>query len=157
MTAAKEVVLHRELVAFIDDDEGPMERYQEALEEEGYKVERFINLIAALEYIRTTNDVPALWLVDVMMPIEDPSFMLEEGQSLLAAATLGLASGRVLFREIRKRFQHAPVILLTNVATPDILNAIEAEMDENAWCESKMAFVPSKLVALVQERIACHR
>lgn len=156
MTAAKSV-LHRDLVVFIDDDEGPMERYQDALNDEGYEVERFINLIAALNYIWTTSDVPALWLVDVMMPIEDPNFILEGGQSLLAAATLGLASGRVLFREIRKRFPNAPVILLTNVATPDILNAIEAEMDENAWCESKMSFVPSKLVALVGERIACHR
>ena len=49
MTAAEEVVLPRDMVVFIDDDEGPMELYQEALHEEGYAVERFINLIAALK------------------------------------------------------------------------------------------------------------
>lgn len=152
MTAAEEVVLPRDLVVFIDDDEGPMELYQKALEDEGYKVERFTSLIAALAYTRTTSDRPALWLVDVMMPIEDASVVID-GQPLMTAAAMGLASGRVLFGEIRKRFPETPVILLTNVATPDILNVIEAAMDHNSWCESKMMFAPSKLVELVAEKI----
>lgn len=139
------------LVVFIDDEDsqtGPMNFYEDALAAEGYEVERIRELPTALDYIRITDDKPVLWMVDVMMPVLIDTLEVD-GERLINAASRGLASGRVLYRQIRKRFTQAPVILLTNVTTPQILESLEAEMDERAVCEAKIAVLPSDLVVLV--------
>lgn len=136
------------LIVFIDDDGGVMEFYEEALREAGYEIERIHKLPKALQYIQSTTDEPILWLVDVMMPVIDDTFRVD-GELLSSASSRGLASGRLLYRQIRKRFSETPVILLTSVPSSQILNDLEAEMDGNAICESKLRVEPDDLVALV--------
>ena len=60
--------------------------------------------------------------------------------------------GRVLYREIRRRFPKAQVIMLTNMDTPEILDEIQNEMDENAFCEQKIVLSPSDLISLIKHR-----
>lgn len=139
-------------IVFIDDDEGPMELYVEALQDAGYAVKRIRKLVEALDYIWNTPAEPALWLVDVMMPVIDESARVD-GVLLSTAASQGLGSGRVLYQQIRKRFPTTPVILVTSVTTPKILQSLEAEMDERAVCEAKIAVLPSDMVALVERMI----
>jgi len=143
------------LVAFIDDEGGPMDWYEDELRFAHYRVKRIKSVVQALDYISTTEEPPDLWLVDLMMPVQDANLKVD-GKLLMEEAKEGLACGPVIYQQIRKRFPTVPVILLTAVATPEILDAIEQKMDENAWCESKMARLPSEIASLVTERIAQH-
>ena len=143
------------LVVFIDDDEGPMEFYEDALRDGGYNIERIYSVLRALDYIQNTDAQPLLWLVDLMMQIEDESVKVE-GQPLIKLASLGLASGRVLYRQIRRKFPDTLVMLLTNMSTPEILDELESEMDVNASCIAKMAMMPSELVALIKKKTEDH-
>ena len=142
------------LIALIDDDGGVMDFYEAALVEAGFEVNRIMELPAALKYIETTTDTPDLWVVDVMMPVMDESVCVE-GVLLSEATSWGLTSGRILYRQIRKRpeFKQTPLILFTNVPSPDILNDLERELDANAVCESKIMLDPSALVELVSRII----
>ena len=140
------------LIALIDDDGGVMDFYEDELVKAGFKVNRIMELPAALKYIETTTDKPDLWVIDVMMPVLDESVRVEN--VLLSEATSwGLTSGRILYRQIRKRpeFKQTPLILFTNVPSPEILNDLERELDANALCESKIMLDPSAFVELIEE------
>lgn len=138
------------LIAFIDDDDGPMEFYEDALLDEGFEIKRIKNCIEAIEYIRTTDACPSAWLIDLMMPIDDDAYKVPgETETLVKASSLGLASGRILYRQIRKRFPSAQVVLFTHMSTPEILDELEKEMDDNARCEAKLDLMPDELVKLI--------
>lgn len=142
----------QELIVLIDDDDGPVEElYEDALCLEGFKIERIRTAVTALEYIRQTNCHPVVWLVDLMMPIGDATLKVN-GELLSKSTSLGLGMGRVLYREIRRRFPKAQVIMLTNMDTPEILDEIQNEMDENAFCEQKIVLSPSDLISLIKHR-----
>lgn len=142
------------LIALIDDDGGVMDFYEEALMEAGYRVTRIMELPKALKYIQKTEERPELWIIDIMMPILDESLRVD-GVLLSEATNWGLTSGRVLYRQIRKQpeFKKTPLILFTNVPSPEILNDLERELDPHAICESKIMLDPSSLVEVVSRMI----
>jgi CheY-like chemotaxis protein len=140
------------IVVFIDDDDGPMVYYEEALNDAGFRVERIRDLKQALDYVANTSDKPSAWLVDVMMPVKDQDLVVD-GENVARLTNLGLAAGLLLYRKIKSRFASQPVILLTSIATPALLNSIEANLAEGDTCEAKIAVLPSQLAELVEERI----
>lgn len=124
-----------------------MELYQEALEEAGFQVERIKDAKTALEYIQSAKQSPDLWIVDLMMPVEDEHLRVD-GKLLLEVSGLGLTTGLVLYRQIRNKHPSAKVLILTNMAISQIFIRIQSELGENASIESKLLLLPSELARL---------
>jgi len=61
----------RPLVLVIDDDDGIREGIVDLLEEEGFTAVGAANGLEALNYLAETKKVPALILLDLMMPVLD--------------------------------------------------------------------------------------
>ena len=142
------------LIAFIDDDDGPMEFYEEALIDEGFRLERIRDCVEAIHYIQETTESPALWLIDLMMPVKDDSYKIPgERMALSKASNRGLGVGRFLYQQIRKRFPSTPIIMFTHLASAELLDTLEGEMDKNSSCEAKLDLDPTALVKLIQQRI----
>lgn len=149
---------NKPLVVFIDDDDGAMELYEESLHDAGFAVHRIHEVPEALHYIRTAEDLPVCWIVDLMMPVLDKDLRVD-GQLVAKLARHGLASGQVLYEQIRARpsFAKSPVLILTSVPNPEILSSMEADMDDSHLAiEAKIAVLPSELPGRVNEIItAC--
>jgi CheY-like chemotaxis protein len=87
-----------------------------------------------------TSPTPAdLYVLDLMMPAGDA---LD-----LETAGFGLTSGIEIFRRLRSKFPTVPVIILTSVSNPAILDALP--LDENTIKEAKIDVLPSELVGRV--------
>jgi CheY-like chemotaxis protein len=59
------------MILIIEDDEDIRESLKELLEDEGYSVASSGNGREALEYLRSTTELPHLILLDLMMPVMD--------------------------------------------------------------------------------------
>lgn len=57
------------LIMLVEDDEGIRDAYKEVLEEEGYVVEGYANGRDALTALASKKPLPALILLDWMMPV----------------------------------------------------------------------------------------
>jgi DNA-binding response OmpR family regulator len=136
-------------IIFIDDDHGPMDRYEQKLERAGYKVKRIQTAKDAFDYVdyaTKINDSADLWVVDIMMSVGKEEILID-GIPLRNLTDYGLTCGLQIVRRIRAAFANVPVILLTSITTPEILDSIE--FGEHTRCHSKLAVVPSELVKLV--------
>ena len=67
----EEKVTERPLVLVIDDDEGIREGIVDLLEEEGFTVVGAANGLEALNFLSESKRIPALILLDLMMPVID--------------------------------------------------------------------------------------
>jgi DNA-binding NtrC family response regulator len=139
-------------VALIDDDEGPILYYQMALQDADFEIMRLRTFKDALEYIDAPDQKPDFWVVDVMMSIRDDSLKVDDVE-VTRSTSLGLGAGLLLYKKIKQQDPKTPVILLTSLAAPDLLNDIEATMQNEDTCESKLDLLPKNLVELVRNRI----
>lgn len=139
-------------IALIDDDEGPILYYEMALEEAGFQVIRLRSFKAALEFISNPDPSPDMWIVDVMMSLHDESLKVD-GVDATQSTSLGLGAGLVLYKKIKQSNPSIPAVLLTSISTPDLLNDIEATLENGDTCESKLDILPEDLVAMIQERV----
>ena len=130
-------------IVLIDDDHGPMDLYVRALRESGLVVDHLDNLTEAMEHVRTTDKPADLYLIDIMMPPGD-ALTLEE-------SNYGLTSGIILYQRLRDRFPDVPVIILTSISNPEILELLPS--DSNTTKEAKVEVLPFDLVQKVKERI----
>ena len=130
-------------VILIDDDHGPMDLYVQALRQSGFHVEHLDTVSQALDHVVKANKPADLYLIDIMMPPED-ALTLEESQ-------YGLTSGIVVYRRLRQRFPDVPVIMLTNISNPEILEILPA--DAHTTKEAKIDVLPFDLVQRVKERL----
>lgn len=143
----------KKCIVFIDDDDGPILYYEQALYDSGFRVIRLKHFTKALDFIYSSTEQPDLWLIDVMMPIEDETLEIE-GVNVVQSTSMGLSAGLVLYKEIKKRYGSIPVIVLTSIPTPQLLDKIEKTLSDGDTCESKLDTVPSQLIQLVKSRIS---
>jgi DNA-binding NarL/FixJ family response regulator len=130
-------------VALIDDEHGPIDYYEQALTESGHRVERFDTVEGV--FVHLENKRPAdIYVVDIMMPTH--------GHPRLKEAANGLASGIVLHREIRNVFPNVPIIILTSISNPEILESLP--VDEKTRIESKIDILPFELVGIIESVVS---
>ena len=81
----KEKEIERPLVLVIDDDDGIREGIVDLLEEEGFEAVGATNGLEALNFLSESKRVPALILLDLMMPVVDgwTFCKLRQGVSML--------------------------------------------------------------------------
>jgi CheY-like chemotaxis protein len=144
--------VNRRTVAFIDDDDGPILYYEQALKDSGLEVVRLKTLKAALDYIQDPFLNPDMWIIDVMMPIGDESLVVG-GVEVAQSTSLGLGAGLLLYKLVKERHPLGPVVLLTSITTPQLLDDIERGLHEGDTCEAKLDTLPSDLVGLINKRM----
>jgi len=142
----------KKTVAFIDDENGPIIYYEMALIDAGFVVTRLHTFSEALDFIRNASLRPDFWIVDVMMPIEDATLCVN-GIPVIETTNMGLAAGLLLYKKIKETDDRAPVMLLTSIATPSLLNNIEESLLEDDTCEAKLDLLPSELALQVTKRL----
>ena len=131
-------------IALIDDEHGPIDYYVEALNECGHNVDHLDSVEKALAHI-DAGRAADLYVVDIMMPTY--------GHPRLKDAADGLASGIVLHREIRRKFQDVPILVLTSISNPDVLEGLLLD-ENNTRLESKIDTLPFELVDIVETMLA---
>jgi DNA-binding response OmpR family regulator len=137
-------------IALIDDDDGPTRYYEAALTEAEFAVVRLKSFVEALTFIHTLDQPsPDLWIFDVMMPISEDSLEID-GVDVAKETNRGLAAGMFLYQELRKKDKSTPVMLLTSITTPAMLDVIEGSLLPGDLCEAKLDYTPSKLVEHVK-------
>jgi len=105
-------------VLFIDDDPLPTKLYVRALEESGFRVVQKNSVDDALKFARGKQPVDII-IIDLMMP---------PGESFKDEPTHeGVTTGFFLRREMRKLYPSQPIVLLTNINNPEILQSDEGE------------------------------
>jgi len=130
-------------IILIDDDHGPMGFYLKALRQSGFDVEHIDSVAGALDHIEH-GEVPGdLYVLDLMMP---PGDAME-----LEKAGFGLKSGIELYRSLRARWENVPVIILTSISNPAILELLP--VDSNTLREAKIDLLPFELVEKVKQRL----
>ena len=144
--------MKRRTVALIDDDDGPILYYEQALKDSGLEIVRLKAFKAALGYVQDPLSNPDAWIIDVMMPIED-ELLVVEGVEATRSTALGLGAGLLLYKMVKARHPQTPVILLTSITTPQLLNDIERSLRDQDTCEPKLDTLPSDLVNIVTERM----
>jgi DNA-binding response OmpR family regulator len=120
-----------------------MEFYVRALRESGFGVEQLDTVEAALKHIAEVQQSPDIYILDIMMPPGN-ALTLEE-------AGYGLTSGVAIYRRLRAKFPRVPVIVLTNISNPKILDLLP--FDDFTTREAKIAVLPLELVDIVKQRI----
>lgn len=128
-------------ITLIDDEHAPMDLYVRALRQSGFEIQHLDSVELALKHIREAEVPSDLYIIDLMMP---PGTALD-----LEAAGFGLKSGIIVHRQLRQRFPSVPVIVLTSVSNPSILEAIP--FDEHTKREAKIDVLPFQLVTKVRE------
>ena len=141
-------------IALIDDDDGPIVYYEMALEGAGFHVIRLRTFKAALEFISNPSPAPDMWIVDVMMSVRDESLTVD-GVDATQSTSLGLGAGLLLYKKIKQSDPEVPAMLLTSISTPDLLNDMEATLEDGDTCESKLEVLPEDLVRIAENRIQC--
>ena len=144
--------MNRRTVALIDDDDGPIVYYEQALKDSGLEIVRLKAFKTALDYIKDPSSNPDMWIIDVMMPIEDESLVVG-GVEATRSTALGLGAGLLLYKMVKARCPQIPVILLTSITTPQLLDDIERSLCDQDTCEAKLDTLPSDLVEKVNRRI----
>jgi DNA-binding NtrC family response regulator len=139
-------------VALIDDDDGPILYYEMALEGADFHVVRLRTFKEALEFILNPSPAPDMWIVDVMMPLHDAPPVIDNVETS-QITSLGLGAGLLLYKKIKRHNPSVPVMLLTSISTPDLLNNIETTLENRDTCESKLDILPKRLIEIVQSRI----
>lgn len=131
----------RRRIAIIDDEHGTTDLYVKALQMAGLDVEHFDNVRDGLANIEGSDSPPDLYVIDLMMPPDDEIGLEEAG--------FGLSTGIVLYRRVRERYPSIPIIILTCVSNPEILQLLP--VDENTFREAKIDIMPFELAAKINE------
>lgn len=139
-------------IALIDDDDGPILYYEMALEDSGFEVVRLKRFKDALAYVRQPSSNPDMWIIDVMMPIEDDTLVVD-GVAVAESTSMGLGAGLLLYRKIKELHPEARAMLLTSISTPKLLDDIEHILRGEDTCEAKLNVLPSDLVRAVNARL----
>lgn len=131
-------------IILIDDNHGPMDLYVQALCKSGYRVQHLDTVALALAHIDSSEQPADLYILDIMIPPGD-AFGLRE-------SSFGLTSGILIYERLLKKFPGVPVIVLTNISTPEILERLPLD-DARTTRESKIDVLPFDLVEKVRERL----
>ena len=96
-------------ILLIDDEHGPMDYFVEALKDEKFEVQQIDDTDTAWKIVtgQTKISVPAVFIIDVMMPYGSHLTALETDD--------GLETGFHFIRACRATFPGVPVVCLTNV------------------------------------------
>lgn len=129
-------------VAFIDDEHGPIDYYVRALRHKGHFVKQMDSVAKFFSHLDNEESAD-IYVVDIMMPTQ--------GDPRLKEAAHGLASGIALHKEIRRKHADVPIIILTSIANPEVLDGLTLE--KNTTLESKIDTLPFELVDLIESRV----
>lgn len=140
------------VVALIDDDDGPILAYHQALKDAKFKVVRIKKFKDAIAFIEKPEPVPDMWVVDVMMPIGDESLVID-GENVMQATNLGIAAGLFIYRKMKKKYPDTPAMMLTSITNPKLLDQIEGSLQGGDTCEAKLDILPSTLVKICKKRL----
>ena len=131
-------------VIIIDDSFGPITYYMEALRLKGIVPRHIPTAKEAIEHIDGSEPSADLYLLDIMMPVT--------GSGLDERATeCGLTTGLHLLKRIQAKRPTAPVILLTNISSADIIHQLAAFNDVTIL--SKPDTLPMELAAVVVNQL----
>jgi CheY-like chemotaxis protein len=111
-------------VLLVEDDEAIRESLSELLESEGYRVVTARNGRQALDWLTTSSELPALVLLDLMMPVMSGLEVLEAMRALPDAARRDLP---VIVLTASRERPHAPGVIATlrkPIDVDDLLDAI---------------------------------
>lgn len=67
-------------ILVVDDDSSIREMISQALEDEGYRVSSAAHGLEALDYLKTSRDLPCLIVLDLKMPIMDGAEFRQQQQ-----------------------------------------------------------------------------
>jgi CheY-like chemotaxis protein len=111
--------------------------------QKGFKVKQCFDPDHALEFTEQNSAKISAIILDIMMP---------PGKKYDGVNTRqGLITGLLLFDELRKRYPHMPIIVLTNVRNPVTLKKLgDKPLVEVA---QKMEYPPLEFAELVEETI----
>lgn len=131
-------------IVLIDDNHGPMDLYVQALRKCGFEVEHLDTVASAFANIASAQRPADLYILDIMMPPGDALDLRE--------SNFGLTSGLIVYERLLARFPGVPVIVLTNISTPEILDRLPLD-DAETTREAKIDVLPFDLVDKVRERL----
>jgi len=128
-------------IIVIDDSRGPIEYYIEALELSGYAVRHISTTREALAHIDNEEPVD-LYVVDIMIPVGDSGLDVKQ-------SNYGMTTGLLLRERLRRKYKKMPILILTNVSAPEILDALPK--DPATMILSKPDLLPFELVIVVDQ------
>ena len=131
-------------IVLIDDNHGPMDLYVQALCKSGYEMQHLDTVALALAHIDNAEQSADLYILDIMMPPGDALDLRE--------SSFGLTSGILIYERLLKRFPGVPVIVLTNISAPEILEHLPLD-DPRTTREAKIDVLPFDLVEKVRQRL----
>ncbi len=138
-------------VIIIDDDHGPIEFYVKALRLCHFEVTHLDTLDAGLRHFADPGEPADFYVLDMMLPIA------ETGEDVLPKCGyknigFGMTAGLLLFERLRIRLPKVPVLVLTSISRPDILDKIP--LDEHSEWRAKVNLLPFELSDLVRKSLA---
>lgn len=131
-------------IVLIDDNHGPMDLYVQALRKSGFEVEHLDTVALALAHIESAQRPADLYILDIMMPPGDALDLRE--------SSFGLTSGLIIYERLLGKFPGVPVIVLTNISAPGILERLPLE-DTGTTREAKIDVLPFDLADMVKKRL----
>lgn len=114
---------NNELVLVVDDDEDIRELLRVVLEADGYRVKVAVDGLDAWEQIQA-GELPALILLDLMMPRMDGQHFLKKLRSPFPDAAVIILSGHATAQKIADELK-ADCCLTKPVELDDLLNAVK--------------------------------
>lgn len=129
-------------ILLIDDNFGPLQYYKKALEHSDskiYKVYHVEDPDSALKFLMSKGSILDLIILDIMLP-PGKSYKKEDTRG-------GLFTGIFLFRDIKKEYPKIPIIFLTNVTNPRVLDLLDE--DRSLKIFQKIDTPPFKLLEII--------
>jgi len=130
-------------VLLIDDNILPMRYYIWALEEKGFEVIQLYGTDATFKFLEEKKPNPVAIILDIMM-LPGKKYQDKDTNG-------GLKTGLLLYEDLRKLYPSIPIIVLTNVSDPKILNTF-SEVPRLRLVQ-KLDYPPFELTELVIEMI----
>jgi CheY-like chemotaxis protein len=130
-------------ILIVDEEVSPADYYIRNLRSHGIDTTYCSSVDEAYKLIQRRGTDFAVIILDIMMPPETryKDFDTDEG----------IQTGTLLFSDVRKELPDVPVIILTNVSNPNIINLIDQSTDIEIY--QKMDTVPSALSKIVLNKI----
>jgi CheY-like chemotaxis protein len=129
-------------VLLIDDDVFPMQYHVEAMKKCGLAVCQCTEPDSAIDTLARKGPQILAIILDIMMPTGKTYEKQDTNE--------GMKTGVFLLRDIKARWPHIPVIVLTNVMNPGTLAECKAELKDYDSLMQKMDCPPFELVCLIE-------
>lgn len=131
------------MILFLDDDEGELTPYLEAMQEAGLDAGLMTSVDGFVAELGSIAQALELVVLDMAMPT---------GRTFADEKTNGgLRTGEFLYMLIRERLPHVPIVVFTNRSLHRLPRQLTE--DDNCWCHGKNDLLPTEFVEMIRSTL----